>query len=49
MVSSEDIKIGVLLVIFILPFIIVIRQLFIETDDLRRRQDAEEAAAKKQE
>ena len=44
---SEDVKIAVLLVIFIAPFVIVIRQLFAATDDLRQRQDAEEADAKK--
>ena len=43
-ISSEDLKIGILLVIFIAPFIFVIRQLFIATDDLRQRQDAEDAA-----
>ena len=49
MVSSEEIKIGVLLVIFIAPFIIVIRQLLNDTNDLRQRQDAEMEKLKKKE
>jgi len=45
MVTLEDAKILVLLVIFIAPFIFVVRELFKATDDLRQRQDAEEEEA----
>jgi len=47
MMPLEDVKIAVLLVIFIAPFIFVIRQLFLSTADLRQREEAEAAAKKK--
>lgn len=44
MMSSEEVKIAVLLVLFIAPFVIVIRKLLETCDDAQQRDAQKEAA-----